>query len=484
MKKQVIAITLTFVMFLALIPELAIYASAGAPSSWAVEEVKAAIDAGLVPEILQSSYTQPITRAEFCALAVALDEITDGSRGGPSTIPKFSDTDDVNVERMAWLGVVDGVGDNRFDPDGKLTREQAATILSRLAYALNKSFARKAATFNDVNSISPWALDAVGQMQMTGVMSGVGENIFLPKGDYTREQSILTILRTYKAVNSTNTSLTGTEANPITMVAAGRGFAVCLYHDGTVGVDGAPLELKDFDIASWQDIKQITASANEVIGLRKDGTVCYYSTYRDSDYLKPISAWFDIIQIDCSGSHVVGVKKDGTVVAVHDSNRTFGETDLEDWTNIKQVSVANSQTVGLRTDGTVLVAGITAEDSAETIARWSNIVQVAANGFYGPDFGLTSGGNVVSAPPSSVYEAVASWRNIVQLATRAEGEHGTLLGLTGDGNVLFAGTLSDECSDEISSWRDIVEIDIGSDLTILGLKSDGTLVSYGLYYYQ
>jgi len=91
---------------------------------------------------------------------------------------------------------------------------------------------------------------------------------------------------------------------------------------------------------------------------------------------------------------------------------------------------------------------------------------------------------VVSAPPSSVYEAVASWRNIVQLATRAEGEHGTLLGLTGDGNVLFAGTLSDECSDEISSWRDIVEIYIGSDLTIIGLKSDGTLVSYGLYYYQ
>ena len=45
-----------------------------------------------------------------------------------------------------------------------------------------------------------WAVDAVGQMQATGVMNGVGENTFAPDEDYTREQSIVTIMRLYDIV--------------------------------------------------------------------------------------------------------------------------------------------------------------------------------------------------------------------------------------------------------------------------------------------
>ena len=44
------------------------------PSGWAVAQVSAALEAGLVPPSLQQRYTQPITRAEFAALAVALYE--------------------------------------------------------------------------------------------------------------------------------------------------------------------------------------------------------------------------------------------------------------------------------------------------------------------------------------------------------------------------------------------------------------------------
>ncbi|MCL2420995.1 MAG: hypothetical protein FWD03_03985, partial [Defluviitaleaceae bacterium] len=44
------------------------------PSPWAEVQVNAAIANHLVPAHLQSNYTQAITRAEFCALAVALYE--------------------------------------------------------------------------------------------------------------------------------------------------------------------------------------------------------------------------------------------------------------------------------------------------------------------------------------------------------------------------------------------------------------------------
>jgi len=49
-------------------------ATADQPSSWAVEQVKAAVELGLVPSNLRSLYQTATTRAEFCALAVALYE--------------------------------------------------------------------------------------------------------------------------------------------------------------------------------------------------------------------------------------------------------------------------------------------------------------------------------------------------------------------------------------------------------------------------
>jgi len=163
------------------------------PSSWAATQVAAAISAGFVPESLQLEYTTPTTRAEFCALAVTFFELVAGSE--ITERRTFIDTDDVNVEKMAGLGVVNGVGDNMFSPDGTLTREQAATILAQLAKAIGKPLGQNVPTFIDNERISSWAFDAVGQVQATDIMGGVGDNRFSPDADYTREQSIVTIMR-------------------------------------------------------------------------------------------------------------------------------------------------------------------------------------------------------------------------------------------------------------------------------------------------
>lgn len=168
------------------------------PSSWAAEQVNAAIAAGIVPESLRSQYTKATTRAEFCALAVGLYETVKGSE--ITERATFSDTDDVNVQKMAALGVVSGVGNGKFDPNGTLTREQAAAMLARLAEAVGKPLTAQVPTFADNASISAWASGAVGQMQGSGVMSGVGNNNFAPQDSYTREQSISTMLRLYELV--------------------------------------------------------------------------------------------------------------------------------------------------------------------------------------------------------------------------------------------------------------------------------------------
>ena len=168
------------------------------PSSWAQEQVNAAVEAGLVPESLQARYTQTATRAEFCALAVELYETVTGSE--ITQRATFSDTSDVNVQKMAGIGVIGGIGNNQFNPNGELTREQAATILVRLADAMGSPLPEGTASFADNASISSWALEAVGRAKAGGIMDGTGSNQFSPQGAYTREQSIMTAYRLYEAM--------------------------------------------------------------------------------------------------------------------------------------------------------------------------------------------------------------------------------------------------------------------------------------------
>ncbi len=194
--KKVISLAIVLILILS----FASTAALAAPSPWAEIEVNKAIDLGIVPTQLQTVYQENITRAEFCSLAVALYEnkmdtvITD--------MLTFNDTNDENVRKMAGLGVVNGVGEGNFAPLSPLTREQAATILARLSAAMGNTLSITTPTFSDKDLISTWALDAVGQVQIASIMNGVGENKFDPAGPYTREQSILTMLRLYNSLDT------------------------------------------------------------------------------------------------------------------------------------------------------------------------------------------------------------------------------------------------------------------------------------------
>lgn len=157
-----------------------------------------------VPE---SDFGAAITREDFCKMAAALyNELApyeenpfQGTKSYETErkLPVFTDTTNTNVRRMAYLGVITGVGEGVFDPNGQLTREQAATILSRLAGVLKLDLPAGVATFDDNAATASWAKDAVGQMQTSGIMGGVGNNRFDPQGSYSWEQSIATLMRLY-----------------------------------------------------------------------------------------------------------------------------------------------------------------------------------------------------------------------------------------------------------------------------------------------
>ena len=95
---------------------------------------------------------------------------------------------------------ISGVGNNQFNPNGELTREQAATILVRLADALGQPLPEGTASFADNSSIASWAIEAVGRAKAGGIMDGTGNNQFSPQGAYTREQSIMTAYRLFETM--------------------------------------------------------------------------------------------------------------------------------------------------------------------------------------------------------------------------------------------------------------------------------------------
>ena len=164
-------------------------------SSWAREAITQAIELGLVPQSLQSNYTQAATRAEFAALAVALYETVTGRE--ITQRMEFNDTTDINVQKMGALGVVNGVGGGYFAPNRTITREQAAVMLARLTEVIGHSLEAVAPAFADNANISSWATQAVGQMYTAGIMGDTGNNMFSPGGDCTREQSIVMFLRLF-----------------------------------------------------------------------------------------------------------------------------------------------------------------------------------------------------------------------------------------------------------------------------------------------
>ena len=169
------------------------------PSSWAEYSVNRAITAGIVPQSLQTKYTADITRAEFCALAVAVYERHTGQT--ITARAAFSDTTDVNVEKAAGAGIVGGGGDGKFNPGGTFNRERAAVLLVNLLKAMNIELGNNNADFTDKGDISGWALEQVGQAQAAGLVSGSGGK-YDPKGKFTREAGILLMLNLWDYLNS------------------------------------------------------------------------------------------------------------------------------------------------------------------------------------------------------------------------------------------------------------------------------------------
>lgn len=169
-------------------------------SDWAIEELDKASDLGLITEEIKNNMKANITREEFCQVLIRMYENYIIFPIETSENP-FKDTNNIAVLKAAKLGIVKGVGENNFDPNAPVTRQEMSVMVYRTIRLLNPTMdfnLKSTHKFSDDEYISVWAIDPIQFIFDRGILKGTGDGNINPLGNATREGAVILILRAYE----------------------------------------------------------------------------------------------------------------------------------------------------------------------------------------------------------------------------------------------------------------------------------------------
>lgn len=128
------------------------------------------------------------------------------------------------------------------------------------------------------------------------------------------------------------------------------GCYIGLKSNGTVEVRNQLNRLVTYDSSSgWNDIVDVAAGSDHVVGLRADGTVIAAGENKFGQC--DVSQWTDIVAISAGDRYTVGLKYDGTAVATGDNNN--GQCNISGWIDLVAVSAGENHTVAVKSNGKV-----------------------------------------------------------------------------------------------------------------------------------
>lgn len=160
---------------------------------------------------------EPISRSSFVWVLGHMHGIGwDSGFQSQKWYDKYKDCDDAVLNeigyQLAWAdtyGIVNGVGNDLFNPEGHLTREEMAAIAVRyLTVFFPDAMASIEATatnvvpsFSDAAQISSWAVDHVEQCRKMGILHGDQAGRVNPQGTLSRAETAVVLANLHKAVS-------------------------------------------------------------------------------------------------------------------------------------------------------------------------------------------------------------------------------------------------------------------------------------------
>ena len=166
---------------------------------WAEKWVLKAVGEGFVTGYPDGTFRpdRPVTRAEFTKLNIEafgiMPDVADADISFSDVAGHWAES---YIKNAAAKGLILGVGENRFEPDRTIAREEAATILSRVITRLADDFIPDGAAkeFKDADEISGYAREAVDALSAMGVAEGDGGGRFAPSASLTRAEAVKLIV--------------------------------------------------------------------------------------------------------------------------------------------------------------------------------------------------------------------------------------------------------------------------------------------------
>ncbi|MCQ2420200.1 MAG: S-layer homology domain-containing protein [Clostridia bacterium] len=123
----------------------------------------------------------------------SLYRISDGSSAVFSDISGHRNQ--TAIEALAEKGIINGMGNGTFAPNKTMTRAEFSAIVVR-GIGLTRE---KAAAFSDVSD-AKWYADYIGAAYRAGIVNGVGNGKFNPEGTITRQEAAAMIARSAKSL--------------------------------------------------------------------------------------------------------------------------------------------------------------------------------------------------------------------------------------------------------------------------------------------
>jgi uncharacterized protein YkwD len=208
----------TGIIAIVLVLSVAVPMSAGAanttgfsdvrPSDWYYNAVLSTASDGLFNGTSATTFSPSasMTRGMFVTSLGRMAGVPD-SYGRTKGTP-FADVTqaDYYFPYVVWAennGIVTGVGEKRFNPNGEITREQIAAILYRYAqkHSYNQTYTtQKYAAFNDTADVSDYAVKAMQWVTTCGIINGANGKLS-PQAKASRAQ-VAQILFNFKQLKT------------------------------------------------------------------------------------------------------------------------------------------------------------------------------------------------------------------------------------------------------------------------------------------
>jgi hypothetical protein len=169
--------------------------------AWAKKEIGVMASKGVINGTSATTYhpEKNITRADFMKLLVRSLGLT------AKVDANFSDVastayyyEELGIAKK--LGIATGVGENKFNPNEQISRQDMMVMVYRALKAAKKISATgttsNMSTYKDASSVSDYAVEGVAALIKDGIIKG-SDNMINPLGTATRAETAVIIYRIY-----------------------------------------------------------------------------------------------------------------------------------------------------------------------------------------------------------------------------------------------------------------------------------------------